>query len=113
MIGTLSAVKKLTFTAGFLLLLTGIYGSASAQEETDKGVKKFGTVHNIADDRRIEKIGGLYEPEGLDKYMKRLFDGLQARIAGIETQVARMEKQLQEIHALIKNSSSGGKQDAK
>ncbi|MBI4550376.1 MAG: hypothetical protein HY714_05575, partial [Candidatus Omnitrophica bacterium] len=98
--------------AWILLLAGGEFRVLGAQDETDEGVKKFGTVHNIAEDRKIEKIGGLYEPEGLDKYMKRLFEGVNARMDALEGQVSRVEKQLQEIHALLK-SSSGEKQTSR
>lgn len=69
----------------------------------DQGVSKLGVTWNIAKDRRIENDGGLYQPEGLDKYMRRLIDELSARIDRLAEQNAVLE---QKIDQLLEQSES-------
>ncbi len=80
------------------LLVAMSMARAWAQEEQEEvkttGVKKYGFVHNIAEDRKLVKVGGLYEPEGLDLYMKRLFDGLETRIRKLEDKIDSLEKRV-------------------
>lgn len=83
---------------GILLMLFSILGGGSgpllyAQE--DSGVQKFGVIYNIAEDRQIEKIGGVNQPEGLDKYMKRKFDALQEQINALDRKIAGIEEKLE------------------
>lgn len=66
-------------------------------QEGDGGQKKYGVVHNIAEDRLVERVGGLYEPEGIDKYMKRRFDDLAAQINRLDSRMAQMETQIARI----------------
>lgn len=66
-------------------------------QEGDGGQKKYGVVHNIAEDRLVERVGGIYEPEGIDKYMKRRFDDLAAQINRLDSRMAQMESQIARI----------------
>lgn len=75
-------------TTGFVLLCAG---EAFAQ---DAGEERGGVVFNIAEDRRIERIGGVHQPEGLDKYMKRRFDELKAQIQSLESTVEELQAQM-------------------
>ena len=75
-----------------------------AQEKKEGKVEKFGVIHNIADDREVINVGGIYEPEGLDIYLKRKFDDLLTRIKSLEDktnelsqQLSKQMKQMQEI----------------
>lgn len=68
----------------------------------DQSVKKVGVAWNIAEDRQIENDGGLYQPEGLDKYMKRLFEGLSDKIDRLAEQNQRLE---QKIDSLIEKNN--------
>jgi len=92
----------------FLFFLTAGILALSARAENG-GVKKYGEIHNIAEDRQIEKVGGIYEPEGLDKYMQRRFDAMDARISQIQAQIGQMQaeimRELDKIKADQKNSS--------
>jgi hypothetical protein len=74
-------------------------------EDTIKGVKAHGVIHNIAEDRRIEKIGGLYEPEGVDKYMKRHFDKINERIRSLEQQLDKLVASIEVIKKEVKKPS--------
>ena len=78
---------------------------AQEDEEKESGVKRFGFVHNIAEDRQIERIGGIYQPEGLDKYMKRKFDAMTAKIDELEKKVDR-------LNDTVQRSSARGKRQA-
>lgn len=69
---------------------------AWTEDEETHGVLANGVVHNIAPDRKVEKIGGIMQPEPLDVYLKRLFDDLSKkldmmdqRLQNIETSVNR------------------------
>jgi len=74
---------------------------AADDESAREGVKKYGIVHNIAEDRRVEKVGGLYEPEGLDIYVKRHLDSLAAEIKGLESRLDAMNKKIDEVSGLL------------
>lgn len=63
----------------------------------DVAVRKLGVSWNMAEDRKIENNGGIYEPEGLDKYMKRLVEGLSAKIDQVIAQNERIEKKLNKL----------------
>lgn len=93
---------------GGIFFMTGIAAAADVSSE-DQGVKKLGVVWNIAEDRRIENDGGLYQPEGLDKYMRRLVNELSERIDQLvrQNQVLeeKIDKLLQQNDALEKKIS--------
>ena len=78
--------------------------------DEERGVKKYGVVQNIAEDRRVEKIGGTYEPEGLDKYLKRKLDELNKDLSGqiqdLQNRIDHIESQTAEIKALLKEKSA-------
>lgn len=96
--------RRITGLSISLLLIAA--AGVSAQSN---GVKKHGVVYNIAEDRQVEKVGGIYEPEGLDKYMQRRFDALESRMSQIEDQIGKMhadlQKSLEEIRASQKENS--------
>jgi len=83
--------------AAGLILIT-----AKGSEAQEGGQKKYGVIHNIADDRLVERVGGIYEPEGIDKYMKRKFDEVSAQIAGLERKMADVEQKLDSIEMLLR-----------
>lgn len=95
-----------------IFCLTLLALPAGAEPE-DGGQKKYGVVHNIADDRQLERVGGIYEPEGLDKYMKRRFDGLGEQIGSVESRLAGLENQmaqiLERLDAIEESASEGAK----
>lgn len=85
------------------------YGSS----ENDASVRQLGMAWNMADDRKMENIAGVNEPEGLDKYMQRYFvqfssklDALSAKIDQLSQQVAKMSEQLAKKDA-SRESSQG------
>ncbi|MCM8774743.1 MAG: hypothetical protein NC930_00065 [Candidatus Omnitrophica bacterium] len=78
------------FACGLSIMF--LTGSLQAQEDT--GVKKHGVVYNIAEDRELEKIGGIYEPEGLDKYVKRKFDMVLQKMDDLDARMTNVEKEL-------------------
>jgi len=88
----------------------------SAAEDGETGVKKYGVVHDIAEDRQINRVGGIYEPEGLDRYLKRKFDALFEKIGGMESRLQKMETGISEVQQSLerladekgKKSGSGG-----
>lgn len=71
----------------------------------DESVRKLGMNFNMAEDRRMENIGGIYQPEDLDKYMKRHFDALNSKIDQLAMQNQRMEQKLDQ---LLASKGSGG-----
>ncbi len=73
------------------------FSLTTASQAEDGGQKKYGVIHNIAEDRQVERVGGIYEPEGIDKYMKRRFDDLAAQINRLDSRMAQMESQIARI----------------
>ena len=89
-------------------------GAFAADDETlTGGVKEKGVVHNIAEDREVEQVGGIYQPEGLDKYLKRKFDKLNEKVDGLEEKIAGLGERMDQIHADLqavkKNSGNAAK----
>lgn len=70
----------------------------------DGGQKKYGVVHNIAEDRQLERVGGIYEPEGIDKYMKRRFDALSDQIKSLDSRLSALESKTDEILKRMDNT---------
>lgn len=82
----------------FLGLFAAVFFSfTTVSHAEDGGQKKYGVIHNIAEDRQVERVGGIYEPEGIDKYMKRRFDDLAAQINRLDSRMAQMETQIARI----------------
>ena len=79
--------------------------------EKDVSVRKMGVAWNIAEDRKMENSGGVYQPEGLDKYMKRYFDELSAKVDQLAEQNNRLEKKVDEL--LSKSNQPLGSQQQK
>lgn len=79
----------------------GLYG----QDEQYGGVRKDGVIHNIAEDREVIKIGGINEPEGLDKYMKRHFDQMDRRISGLEQKIDQINAEMGNLSKSIQMQS--------
>ena len=90
--------------------LFGAYGTAEEETEStesgDSGVKVKGFVYNIAPDREVKKIGGIYEPEGLDLYLKRHLDRLTSEIGQLQEDVGEMKKDIREIRELLSHRGS-------
>lgn len=73
-----------------------------ADEDEEQGVKKYGMTYNIAQDREVIKVGGIYEPEGLDKYLKRRLDKVDAQLAELDGKLAKIDEDLQKFSAALK-----------
>lgn len=73
--------------AAVLLVPTGY-----AEDDGPQGVKKYGVVHNMAPDRQVISVGGIYEPEGLDIYMKRQMDQIKAHLESLEGKLTKLEE---------------------
>lgn len=93
----------------FLLLGLGVFSisleAATQVPSKDEAVQEVGVAWNMASDRKIENDGGIYQPEGLDKYMKRYFDQFTAKIDQLIERTDRLEKK---IDALSPTKSRGG-----
>lgn len=81
------------------MCLGGAFRAIAVMEasEKDQAVRKLGVSWNIAEDRKMENISGIYEPEGLDKYMKRYFEQLSAKVDQLTDQNKRLEKKVDEL----------------
>ncbi len=90
-----------------------LFGATEVSSK-DESVKSVGVAWNMASDRRIENDGGLYQPEGLDKYMKRYFDQFNAKIDQLIERTDRLEKKIDSMSpskakagALVSGQDSG------
>jgi len=97
---------SLTMTAA---LFTAAILAASAPSFAEEE-KRYGVIYNIAEDRKVEKVGGIYEPEGIDKYMKRRFDVFDSKLDEINTKLAALDAKLE--MALAAKASEGKAQSA-
>lgn len=80
---------------------------SGAEEDQETGVKKYGVVHDIAEDRKINRVGGIYEPEGLDRYLKRKFDTLFQKLDAVESRLRKVEENLSGLQESFQELSSG------
>lgn len=90
-------MNKSLFLWGLVIGAALLISAQVWAQEGDGGQKKYGVIHNIAEDRLVERVGGIYEPEGIDKYMKRRFDDLAAQINRLDSRMAQMESQIARI----------------
>ena len=97
----LSNLINLTLVAA--LFLTGTLYAADSDQ--DQGVRHNGFVFNVSKDRRIEKVGGIYEPEGLDKYVDRRMGEINARIDSLEAQVKETNSKIDQILKQLSDSA--------
>jgi hypothetical protein len=79
-------------------------------EDEDTGVLSHGVVHNIAEDRKVIRVGGKYEPEGLDFYIQRHFEDLTERMRALEAKLDAIESELQSLRADLLTRSEGGEE---
>lgn len=78
-----------------------IAASLVLAEEEGAGVKRHGVIHNIADDRKVERVGGIYEPESLDKYMRRKFDEVFSKLDRMEGQLTDLQTAVERIEKAV------------
>ncbi|MDD5671845.1 MAG: hypothetical protein PHN49_09410 [Candidatus Omnitrophica bacterium] len=96
-----------------IVLGAGLGGLASlsmsaddaGQDDVDVGVNKKGFVWNIAKDRRVEKVGGVYQPEGEDVYLSRRLEQLQGDIKSLQTQMTEIGQTVKDIKAMLQTSN--------
>lgn len=105
--GMIVFMAVLSLNSDFSGGLKAYDGGISSQDES---VKKLGVAWNIAEDRKIGNYAGVYQPEGLDVYMKRYFDRfsvnidlLTQKINHLNEQTDRLEKKVDD---LLSRSSS-------
>jgi hypothetical protein len=67
------------------------------QETPMTGVKSRNVIFDVSDDRRIEVKGGLQEPEGLDKYMRRKFDAVDEQLKQLSEKLDKMQVSMDDI----------------
>ncbi len=82
--------------AGLWICSTGLQAATEVSSK-DQAVQEVGVAWNMASDRKIENDGGIYQPEGLDKYMKRYFDQFNAKIDQLIERSDRLEKKIDEL----------------
>ena len=85
----------------FILIGVLVTANAFSAEEKDNGVRVNGIAFNIAKDRKIEKIGGLYEPEGIDKYVERRMNQVSEEISKLDAKIEALNHKLEEISAKL------------
>jgi hypothetical protein len=100
------------FAAVFFLavMMGGVSPAAMATmeaSEKDESVRKMGVAWNIAQDRKMENIAGVYEPEGMDKYVKRYFDQLSSKLDQLSAKIDKLSTQVAAIGTVAakKNTS--------
>ena len=91
------------FLIGLTCLIIPVF--LNAQDESSGGVKKDGVIHNIAEDREVIKAGGINEPEGLDKYMKRHFDQLEAKVSSMEERMKSISDQMSKLSKAVQSQT--------
>ncbi len=102
-----SRMKFSTVFYGVFIFFVGSAGAFAADNaDQENGVKVNGVVFNISKDRKIEKVGGVYNPEGLDKYVDRKVTEMTERLQKIEAQIDESNKKLDKLTEQISLLSS-------
>lgn len=102
-------MKRLFFTFALLTVFSSsLYAYAeeeqNAAEPSETGVKSHGVVFNMASDRKIEKVGGIYQPEDLDKYVDRRIDEISEKIDKLQKQLDEATRALEKFAAQTQNT---------
>ena len=90
-----------TFFIFLFLVVSPVSLSYGEDGVKEGGVRKYGVIQNVAPDRQFERIGGKYEPEGLDIYIRRLFDDVFLRVEGIEAKLDNLKKQVDQVQKQV------------
>jgi len=89
---------------GLWICGTGLQAASNVSTK-DESVREVGVAWNMASDRKIENDGGLYQPEGLDKYMKRYFDQFSSKLDQLIERTDRLEKKIDALNSSTKSKS--------
>lgn len=81
----------------FFLLSSGALLADNYVSDKDESVKKMGVAWNIAEDRKIANYAGIYQPEGLDIYMKRHFDLFTAKLDQLSMEINQLQKKVDSL----------------
>jgi outer membrane murein-binding lipoprotein Lpp len=106
------AHRRIVTVLVFAVVLSGVPSGAMADtyvSNKDESVRRSGIAYNIAEDRKVENINGVYEPEGLDKYLKRYMDKLSEKVDQLSAKIERLSDQVTQLSAKV--DSSGAKKD--
>ncbi|OQA51110.1 MAG: hypothetical protein BWY44_01246 [Candidatus Omnitrophica bacterium ADurb.Bin292] len=90
----------------FCLLSAGGLQAENYVSDKDESVKKMGVAWNIAEDRMIANYAGVYQPEGLDVYMKRHFDLFTAKLDQLSAEINQLQKKVDSL--MGKGTGTGG-----
>ena len=104
-------IGKVVLGMGAILLVafSGL-GIAADGSQKDTSVRKYGVAWNVAEDRKIENINGIYQPEDLDKYVKRYFEQVFTKLNELSLKMDSLSGQVAQLDAQIKTLA--GKKDA-
>jgi len=83
-----------------LFVLSFLFSFNTFAQET--GEQRYGVIQNIAEDRKVERVGGVYSPEGIDKYMKRRFDAIESQISELSAQMVSLQKSMEGLREELK-----------
>jgi hypothetical protein len=90
---------------GVFLVFLSLPASMCKADMEGQGVTINGVIFDVAEDRKTETIGGLTQPEGLDKYMKRHFDTLEQKIGALSTKISDLQQQIKDLKPNSKKGS--------
>ncbi len=95
-------MSKASIYLGILICALSLFSCGlRAEEEGNGGVKKYGVTYDIAEDREVVKVGGVYGPEGLDRYMKRKFDSMIQKLTELGEKIDKIESRTQEMQSTV------------
>ena len=87
----------LMFFVTLSIMAVNQYAMATDEIDDEAGLRKYGVVHNVAEDRKVEKVGGIYEPEGLAKYIKRRLDEVTNRLDRMTAELQLLNQKLDKV----------------
>jgi len=95
--------KKIIFLTLLFLAWLPLGSADDNSSNKDQGVKVNGVIFDMANDRRVETVGGIAQPEDMSKYVQRKIDGVNAQISSLQSKVDHMEEQMDNMLELLKN----------
>ena len=96
--------KKIVFS--IFLILTLVPSALADENSTNRspGVKVNGVLIDMANDRKVDTVGGIAQPEDLSRYVQRKVDGVSSQVIALQNKVNRMESQMNDMLALLKKN---------
>ena len=96
--------KEIAFWVVLALMLVPIAWADENSTNRSPGVKVNGVLIDMANDRKVDTVGGIAQPEDLSRYVQRKVNGVSDQVVALQNKVNRLEEQMNNILVLLNNN---------